>query len=160
MKKYLSVILVLLCTLTSCSFPTKPDPIHQEIDRIDNAIDEVFDGAYKKQRETEISDYHYASKNSTMVYYICQTTFYAADPTLITGVDTDAVLAIFPVEDARLEKEFEICGHPAVIYQLEEQAYLCCTPEPEYTLVLAYEPEFLSEEEAVKTIRGVFEPVE
>ena len=160
MKKQLIIILVLLCTLTSCSFRTKPDPLQQEMNRIEQALDEALDGEYKKQRETEVMDYHFTSEDATMVYYICQTTYYAEDPNGVTGVDTDAVLGIFSVEDAPLEKEFEICEHPAAIYQYGEQSYLCCTPTPEYTLVLEFSPEFLSEEDAVKIIRSVFEPVE
>lgn len=151
---------LILSFCTGCSVKYESDPLQQEITQIESALDGVLDEEYKKQRETEVTDFHFTSEDAAMVYYICQTTYYAEVPNGVTGVDTDAILRIFPVDDAQLEKEFEICKHPAAIYQLGEQSYLCCTPDPEYTLVLAYEPEYLGEEEAVTTIRSVFEPVE
>ena len=159
-KRICVALLLILCFFTGCSVESEPDPLRQEMDRFENALAEEFDGEYKKQRETEVMDFHFISEDATMVYYICQTTYYAEDPNGVSGVDTDAVLGIFSVEDAPLEKEFEICEHPAAIYQYGEQSYLCCTPTPEYTLVLEFSPEFLSEEDAVKIIRSVFEPVE
>lgn len=160
LKRICVTMLLILYFCTSCSVKSEQDPLRQEMDRIEYALGEEFEAEYKKQRETEVIDYHFASEDATMVYYICQTTYYAEDPSQITGVDTDAVLGVFPVEDAELEKEFDICEHPSAIYRFGERSYLCCTPNPEHTLVLEYSPEFLSEEDAVKTMRSVFEPVE
>lgn len=112
-------------------------------------------------RKTEIVSASFSNPDGdTLVYYICQTTYYEEEPDKVTKLDTQALYDIFDPECLEPEKEMDIFGHPSALYLLNGRAYLCCTPDPEYTLVLEYSPDVVSEEDALKTMRSVFESVE
>lgn len=147
-------LLVYLCILTACSAASERAELEEDIQQIGEALPEE----YKKYKQTDVYDTIYQDdKGNTMVYYICHTTFYAADPNDVTGLHMDAISAVFDIQHTELLQELEISGHPAAIYQLAERHVICCTIRPEDSVVLDYDPKSVSDHEATLVIRSIFE---
>lgn len=155
MKKKLSAILLLaLCILTACSAPSEPN----EMERMLEKVEQGLGGEYKKQSVTKVYDFAFTdNQGNTLTMYICVTTYFAADPEAVTGLDRAALSAVFDPENTPLQKEFTVNGHSAAIYQDDEHAYLCWTTSPEASGVVEYAPGTLTEEEALRVVRSVYE---
>lgn len=152
-KKLFALLLFISFLFTACSVHSEEDALNKALDKFERALGDEF----VKQSETEVYDFAFEHQDgSTMVYYICQTTYYAADPDEGTGLNTAAMQAVFDWENTLLLKELTIAEHPAAYYQGETHSYLCCTPSPETTLILEYDPESISEEDAFRVIHSVF----
>lgn len=152
--KAIAILAVLLCILTACSTPSEQTEMEKFMKQVEDALPEE----YVKQSQTEVYDIVYRDEeDNEMIYYICRTTFYAADPDDVTGVHIEAISAVFNVEIAELLQELEATGHPAAIYELNGRHFMCCTITPETSVVLDYDPESVSDQEAVLTIRSIFE---
>lgn len=154
MKKLLTLLLLLtLCLFTACTSPAEPDELDKTAEQIEQALPEE----YIKQSETQVYDFTFSDgQNGNMVYYICLTTYYEASPASVVGLDTNAISAVFDAEHTPVLREFEVSGHSAAIYQGENCRYLCCTSTPEASMVLEYDPDTLSEEDAIKVMESVF----
>ena len=124
------------------------------IERIENA----FDGEYKKQSITVLaSTTTYASKDGSLdiIYRILFTTYYDKDPSEVTGLNVEAINALFPTDSMDSCEELIINGSDAAMYKKEDRAYLCWTRSPEITLVLEYNPEVVEESEIIKMAESV-----
>lgn len=147
-------VFLIMALLTSC---TPNADVEQEAARIEQALPEE----YEKQMETKTYLFQLTNGEGSVVdYYLCESTYYAMDPAEVTGLNTHAFAAVFDVENAQLLLEFDSCGHPAAIYKGYECHYACCTGSPESSVVMAYDPEQLSDETAVLIIRSIYEGAE
>lgn len=166
MSRKILVPCLLLATIASLIFalgiananaPTPRDRMMKELDRIDKAITEFDDGKYKKQRMTEAIPVTYADKegNIAATYYICKTTYYEADPDDITGLDVEAIVGIIDPSDADSEKSCMVNDMDAALYRRGERYYLCWTDTPEYSFVLEYEPDLITEAEIFRMAESV-----
>ena len=72
------------------------------------------------------------------------------NPNTITGVNTDALNTLFPVDMMDSCEEMMIQDWFAALYKKDDTAYLCWTCNPEVTYVLEYTPSKLSDDEIIK----------
>ena len=155
MKKITFIILLLIvCSLTACS---SHSDTRNEIQAMAENIEEAIGEEWEKQRVTEVTDYILTNaQGDTLVFYFCETTYYTADPALVTGLDTAALTAVFSPEDLILYKEWVIKRHPAAIYQGPERSYLCWTSSPEATGIMEFSTGAITDEEAYKIVESVY----
>lgn len=154
MKKKLSATLLLaLCILTACSAPSEPNEMEQMLDKVEQGLGED----YEKQAVTRVYDFTYVNEQgNTLIMYLCITTYFAANPETVTGLDKAALSAVFDPESTPLQKEFTVSGHSAAIYQDDGHTYLCWTTSPEASGIMEYAPGTVTEEEALRIVRSVY----
>jgi len=155
MKKNLSAIFLLaLCILTACSALLEPNKMEQMLEKVEQGLGEESE----KQAVTKVYDFAFTnSHGNTFMMYICAATYFAADTETVTGLDKAALSAVFDPENTPPQKEFTVSGHSAAIYQDDDHTYLCWTTSPEASGVLKYAPGTITEEEALRIVRSVYE---
>ncbi len=154
MKKISATFLLALCILTACSVPSEPNEMEQMLENVEQGLGEE----YEKQSVTKVYDFEFSNdQGNTLIMYICATTYFAADPEAVTGLDMAALSAVFDPESTTLQKEFTVSGHSAAIYQDDDHTYLCWTTSPEASGILEYAPGTISEEDALRIVRSVYE---
>lgn len=159
--RLLCIFLILICFLTACTPAEEHAPTNQEITRVEQALEQVWGGDVQRVRETEVYEFPFSdAEGNTIVYYLCETTYFQEEPAQVTGLDTQALYSFFDTDYVLPEKKLDICGHPGALYLVNGRAFFCCTASPKSTVVLEYSPEVISEETATKIIHSIFEPVE
>ena len=88
-----------------------------------------------------------------------QTTFYEGDPKEITGLHTEALGVLFPVDSMDSCEEMMIQDWPGALYKKDDTAFLCWTYSPEVTYVLEYTPSKIDDSEIIKMAESA-EPVQ
>lgn len=160
-NRLLCIFLILICFLTACTPAEEHAPTNQEITRVEQALEQVWGGDVQRVRETEVYEFPFSdAEGNTIVYYLCETTYFQEAPAQVTGLDTQALCSFFDTDYVLPEKELDICGHPCAIYRVDSRDFFCCTASPKFTVVLEYSPDVISEETATKIIHSIFEPVE
>ena len=86
----------------------------------------------------------------TVYYHILKTTFYEGDPAEITGLHTEALGVLFPVDSMDSCEEMMIQDWYGALYKKDDTAYLCWTYSPEVTYVLEYTPSKIDDSEIIK----------
>lgn len=141
------VALLAICAYKNKSAKLKPDEV---IGKIETALGEDF----KKQSMTELAAtmvYGDKDDESNKVYLrILKTTYYEADPSVVTGLHTDAFNVLFNVESMDSCEKMKIKDWDAALYKKEETAYLCWTYSPEVSYALEYNPNLLPDSEVIK----------
>ena len=157
-KRIMIAIITIVCLFTACSDASKTD----ERKQIAAQVEEALPSEYVKQYETGVCHLFTATyaEGHSLEYYMCNTIYYAADPEDTPKLHTDAFAAVFDVENIPLVKELDISGHAAAIYQGAERNYICCTTSPTVSVVMKYDPDAVCEEDAIKVIRSIYEPME
>lgn len=154
-KKYCTIFLAAFCIFTACSSQPKVSEIEQQLNQIEQALGDN----YKKQSVTKVTDYLLTNtQGGAMVLHLCLTTCYEADPADVTGLDENAISAVFDPESAELQKAFTAGGHSAAIYHGDTRAYLCWTSSPEATGILEYDVGTVTEDEAIRIVESVYQP--
>ena len=93
------------------------------------------------------------------IYYrILKTTFYEGDPKETTGLHTEALGVLFPVDSMDSCEEMMIQDWPGALYKKDDTAFLCWTYSPEVTYVLEYTPSKIDDSEIIKMAESA-EPV-
>ena len=87
-----------------------------------------------------------------------QTTFYEGDPKEITGLHTEALGVLFPVDSMDSCEEMMIQDWPGALYKKDDTAFLCWTYSPEVTYVLEYTPSKIDDSQIIKMAESA-EPV-
>ena len=159
MRKCVFIAIMLVsCLLPACSKTAEAD----ELTKVAAQVEQILPSEAIKQYETET--YHLFSAKDAggnpFEYYLCITTYCAADPETAPKLHTDAFSAVFDLGNAVLIRELDICGHAAAIYQETDQNYLCCTLSPATSVVLEYAPDTLSEDDAVHILRSIYDPAD
>lgn len=95
-------------------------------------------------------------QGNVIEYYVIKTAYRTADPADTPSLHTDAFRAVFDVDAAQLVREFDAAGHAAAIYQGEGCHYICCTTSPTASVVMAYDPKTVPEEDMVRSIRSIY----
>ena len=146
------VLLVLVGTITFANRRTTEDEMMDMLNRVENALGDEW----KKQTVTKVSDSVYSDNGgNTIVYHVCITTYYEADATEQTGLNTEAIAAVISPDEAESCRECTVSGLPAAIYQKDGQAYLCWTIIPELSCVIEYDPAVESEEDMLRMAESV-----
>ena len=103
---------------------------------------------------------HETDKDNNIYYRILKTTYgEAGDPSAVTGLNIDALNALFPVDMMDSCEEMMIQDWHGALYKKDDTAYLCFTCDPEVTYVLEYTPSKMSDADIIKMAESV-EPIE
>ena len=86
---------------------------------------------------------------------ICKTTYYDADPAVVTGLNIEAINGVIDPEDAESSRECDVGGKAAAIYEKNRRSYLCWTDTPEYSFILEYTPGVVTEEDIFRMAESV-----
>ena len=123
-------------------------------ERFEQAAEEVLGEDVKKISKTELSaTLTYGDKtdeDNNIYYHILKTTFYEGDPAEITGLHTEALGVLFPVDSMDSCEEMMIQDWYGALYKKDDTAYLCWTYSPEVTYVLEYTPSKIDDSEIIK----------
>ena len=132
-------------------------------DEVIAKIEKAMGDDFKKQSMTElVATLEYGDQNNeeNKIYYrILKTTFYEGDPAEVTGLHTQALEVLFPVDYMDSCEEMKIQEWDGALYKKGETAYLCWTYSPEVTYVLEYNPKLLDDAEIIKMAESA-KPVE
>lgn len=159
-KKILLIVLALAAAVVGvfCSrVSQKENSVDPEeyLEHIVNAAEDVLDGDIQQISKTELVATlvygHEAESDNSIYYRVLQTTYgEVGNPNIITGVNTDALNTLFPVDMMDSCEEMMIQDWHAALYKKDDTAYLCWTCNPEVTYVLEYTPSKLSDTEIIK----------
>lgn len=123
-------------------------------ERFEQAAEEVLGEDVKKISKTELAaTLTYGDKtdeDNNIYYHILKTTFYEGDPAEITGLHTEALGVLFPVDSMDSCEEIMIQDWYGALYKKDDTAYLCWTYSPEVTYVLEYTPSKIDDSEIIK----------
>ena len=123
-------------------------------ERFEQAAEEVLGEDVKKISKTELAaTLTYGDKtdeDNNIYYHILKTTFYEGDPAEITGLHTEALGVLFPVDSMDSCEEMMIQDWYGALYKKDDTAYLCWTESPEVTYVLEYTPSKIDDSEIIK----------
>ena len=159
MKKKIWFIITTICILLigviAIAFTNRPTPEDQMMDML-NRVGNALGDEWKKQTVTKVSDLVYSdSKGHTIVYHVCTTTYYEANTTEHSGLNTEAISAVISPDEAESYRECTVSGLPAAIYQKDGRAYLSWTIIPELSCVIEYDPAVESEEDMLRMAESV-----
>ena len=123
-------------------------------ERFEQAAEEVLGEDVKKISKTELAaTLTYGDKtdeDNNIYYHILKTTFYEGDPAEITGLHTEALGVLFPVDSMDSCEEMMIQDWYGALYKKDDTAYMCWTYSPEVTYVLEYTPSKIDDSEIIK----------
>ena len=134
------------------------------LERFEKAAEEVLGEDIQQVSKTELvatlTYGHETDKDNNIYYRILKTTYgEAGDPSSVTGLNTDALNVLFPVDYMDSCEEMMIQDWPGALYKKDNTAYLCFTYDPEVTYVLEYTPSKMSDADIIKMAESV-EPIE
>ncbi len=134
------------------------------LERFEKAAEEVLGEDIQQVSKTELvatlTYGHETDRDNNIYYRILKTTYgEAGDPSSVTGLNTDALNVIFPVDMMDSCEEMMIQDWHGALYKKDDTAYLCWTCDPEVTYVLEYTPSKMPDSEIIKMAESA-EPVE
>ena len=144
--------------ITVASHQKKEMDFDKFADRFEKSAEEVLGEDVKKVSKTELAaTLTYGDQNdkdNNIYYRILKTTFYEGDPAEITGLHTEALGALFPVDSMDSCEEMMIQDWPGALYKKGDTAFLCWTYSPEVTYVLEYTPSKIDDSEIIKMAKS------
>ena len=161
MNKKKIALIVLTCVIVSVGIivavmtqKEKEMDFDEFSERFEQAAEEVLGEDVKKISKTELAaTLTYGDKtdeDNNIYYHILKTTFYEGDPAEITGLHTEALGVLFPVDSMDSCEEMMIQDWPGALYKKDDTAFLCWTYSPEVTYVLEYTPSKIDDSEIIK----------
>ena len=134
------------------------------LERFEKAAEEVLGEDVQRVSQTELvatlTYSHETDKDNNIYYRVLKTTYFeAGDPTAVTGLNTEALNVLFPVDMMDSCEEMMIQDWHGALYKKDDTAYLCFTCDPEVTYVLEYTPSKMSDANIIKMAESV-EPIE
>ena len=134
------------------------------LERFEKAAEEVLGEDVQRVSQTELvatlTYSHETDKDNNIYYRVLKTTYIeAGDPTAVTGLNTEALNVLFPVDMMDSCEEMMIQDWHGALYKKDDTAYLCFTCDPEVTYVLEYTPSKMSDADIIKMAESV-EPIE
>ena len=134
------------------------------LERFEKAAEEVLGEDIQQVSKTELvatlTYGHETDKDNNIYYRILKTTYgEAGDPSSVTGLNTDALNVLFPVDMMDSCEEMMIQDWYGALYKKDDTAYLCWMCDPEVTYVLEYTPSKMPDSEIIKMAESA-EPVE
>ncbi len=134
------------------------------LERFEKAAEEVLGEDIQQVSKTELvatlTYGHETDKDNNIYYRILKTTYgEAGDPSSVTGLNTDALNVLFPVDMMDSCDEMMIQDWHGALYKKDDTAYLCWTVDPEVSYVLEYTPSKMADSEILKMAESA-EPIE
>ena len=125
------------------------------LERFEKAAEEVLGEDIQQVSKTGLAATltygHETDKENNIYYRILKTTYgEAGDPSSVTGLNTDALNVLFPVDMMDSCEEMMIQDWHGALYKTDDTAYLCWTVDPEITYVLEYTPSKMPDSEIIK----------
>lgn len=125
------------------------------LERFEQTAEEVLGEDIQQVSKTELvatlTYGHETDKDNNIYYRILKTTYgEAGDPSAVTGLNIDALNALFPVDMMDSCEEMMIQDWHGALYKKDDIAYLCWTYDPEVTYVLEYTPSKMADSEIIK----------
>ena len=168
-KKIFFIVLVIAVVVFGAIFALtsqKEKEMNPEefLERFEKAAEEVLGEDIQQVSKTELvatlTYGHETDKDNNIYYRILKTTYgEAGDPSSVTGLNTDALNVLFPVDMMDSCDEMMIQDWHGALYKKDDTAYLCWTYDPEVTYVLEYTPSKMPDSEIIKMAESA-EPVE
>ena len=169
-KKKILLIAVVLVIITvgivaAVVFQKEKEMDPEELlQRFEKAAEEVMGEDIQRVSQTELvatlTYSHETDKDNNIYYRVLKTTYFeAGDPSSVTGLNTDALNVLFPVDMMDSCEEMMIQDWHGALYKKDDTAYLCFTYDPEVTYVLEYTPSKMSDAAIIKMAESV-EPIE
>ena len=169
-KKKILLIAVVLVIITvgivaAVVFQKEKEMDPEELlQRFEKAAEEVMGEDIQRVSQTELvatlTYSHETDKDNNIYYRVLKTTYFeAGDPSSVTGLNTDALNVLFPVDMMDSCEEMMIQDWHGALYKKDDTAYLCFTYDPEVTYVLEYTPSKMSDADIIKMAESV-EPIE
>jgi len=168
-KKTFFIVLVIAAVAVGAIFALvsqKEKEMNPEefLERFEKAAEEVLGEDIQQVSKTELvatlTYSHETDKDNNIYYRILKTTYgEAGDPSSITGLNTEALNVLFPVDMMDSCEEMMIQDWYGALYKKDDTAYLCWTYDPEVTYVLEYTPSKMPDSEIIKMAESA-EPVE
>ena len=134
------------------------------LQRFEKAAEEVLGEDIQQVSKTELiatlTYGHETDKDNNIYYRILKTTYgEAGDPSSVTGLNTDALNVLFPVDMMDSCEEMMIQDWYGALYKKDDTAYLCWTVDPEVSYVLEYTPSKMPDSEIIKMAESA-KPIE
>lgn len=158
MRKCLVLLSIAFCFLLfGCGAKTNGNADSNQdemLENIENAIYEVLGEDCKKMSQHElVATITYGHEDGTgdgILYHMIKSTYFEADPTAVTGFNSDAVGVLFNPEFVDSSKEMKIQEWAGCLYRCNGKSFLCFTESPEMTYVLEYNAEEIPDSEILK----------
>ncbi len=133
--------MMLLCSLTGCS----------------GEKEGILSEDWKKQSSTAVASHIYQdSAGNQIVYYCCKTTYYNGAVTPAVGtLDRQALSAVIDLDQVSGIKECAVWRWPALLCQQDDRSYLCWTISPEYSCVIEYDANAVTEDDIFRMAESV-----
>ena len=148
---------IIIATVSQKQKEVDPQELLQ---RFEKAAEEVLGEDVQRVSQTELvatfTYSHETDKDNNIYYRVLKTTYFeASDPSAVTGVNTDALNALFPVDMMDSCEEMMIQDWPGALYKKDDTAYLCFTCDSEVTYVLEYTPSKMPDADIIKMAERV-----
>lgn len=121
--------------------------------RFEQAAEEILGEDIQQISKTElVATLTFGHETDNKIYYIILKTTYgeAGDPSSVTGLNTDALNVLFPVDMMDSCEEMMIQDWHGALYKKDDTAFLCWTVDPEVSYVLEYTPSKMPDSEIIK----------
>ena len=122
-------------------------------ERFEQAAEEILGEDIQQISKTElVATLTFGHETDNKIYYrILKTTYgEAGDPSSVTGLNTDALNVLFPVDMMDSCEEMMIQDWHGALYKKDDTAFLCWTVDPEVSYVLEYTPSKMPDSEIIK----------
>ena len=157
-KKILLIVFAIIIVavgIVTAVVPQKEKEMDPEefLERFEQAAEEVLGEDIQQISKTElVATLTYGHETDTKIYYIILKTTYgeAGDPSSVTGLNTDALNVLFPVDMMDSCEEMMIQDWHGALYKKDDTAFLCWTVDPEVSYVLEYTPSKMPDSEIIK----------
>lgn len=162
---FLAIAVVVVGAIFALAYQKEKEMNPEEfLERFENTAEEVLGEDIQQVSKTELvatlTYGHETDKDNNIYYRILKTTYgEAGDPSSVTGLNTDALNVLFPVDMMDSCEEMMIQDWYGALYKKDDTAYLCWTYDPEVTYVLEYTPSKMIDSEIIKMAESA-EPVE
>ena len=157
------IVAVGIVTAVASQKQKEMDP-QEFLQRFEKAAEEVLGEDIQRVSQTELvatlTYSHETDKDNNIYYRVLKTTYFeAGDPSSVTGLNTEALNVLFPVDMMDSCEEMMIQDWHCALYKKDDTAYLCFTYDPEFTYVLEYTSSKMSDADIIKMAESV-EPIE
>lgn len=127
----------------------------KEIYKIQSTLQEV-DKSWGMESLSEVRPFEIRSKNGASIYYYCCiTTYLNEESEKLEGLNKAALRQVVDVETLKNPRDCKVGGLDAVMGEVNEKMFLCWTISPEYSCVMAYDPETVMESDIFQIAESV-----
>lgn len=129
--------------------------IAEEIYRVEKALKEV-DEELERNSITKISSFEIKGPDGLAgIYSCCQSTYFGEFVVDENGIDSNVIGQLVDLDRIESTQKMKVNEYDACLYVIEDQSYLCWTASPEYSFVIQFNPDLLSESNVIRMAESV-----